>query len=195
MAINKLNLRIESFIYEKYSQENKRIVLGEGNIQSPEMMLVGEAPGAQEVEMGRPFVGKAGKNLEVFLETLGLKRENLYVTNVVKFRPTKKGKRENLVNRTPTNKEMDDFIPFLLEEWEIIQPKMIVTLGNSPLYAFTGGKNIGQTHGKPMKIVINQKTAVLFPLYHPAAVIYNRGLMETYEKDLQQLKIFIKNKA
>ena len=186
-----MNQEINSFFIEKYPHEKEKMVLGEGNIQNPVIMLIGEAPGGQEVALGRPFVGKAGKNLDVFLKTLELKRENLYITNVVKFRPTKKGKKENWVNRTPTNKEMEDFTPFLIKEWEKIQPKIIVTLGNSPLFAITGKKNIGEVHGEAMEITINQKGALLFPLYHPAAVIYNRSLMETYEKDLQELKIFI----
>ena len=112
-------------------------VWGEGPLHA-ELMLIGEAPGEQEAREGRPFVGRAGKNLDRFLTLAGLTREQIYITNAVKFRPTRRGKREKPVNRTPTDQEIACFRPLLLREIRLIRPQMIVTLGNVPLRAVTG---------------------------------------------------------
>lgn len=168
----------------------KKIVFGEGK-QQAKICMIGEAPGGDEEKQGRPFVGKAGKNLSSFLETIGLKREDIYITNVVKFRPTNiSPKTGNFVNRPPKHSEIDFFLPYLMKELEIIKPDIIVTLGNVPLKAVTGDDSatIGDMHG----VMTTTKDGYrLFPLYHPAAIIYNRGLSETYQNDLQVLKNYV----
>lgn len=171
------------------SYPNERLVLGHGNLNSP-IMLIGEAPGAKEVELGEPFVGQAGKHLEESLQILEIKREDIYITNSVKYRPTKMNPETGrLSNRTPTMNEIENFRQFVLEEIDIVNPEIIVTLGNIPLKSLLEKSiKIGEVHGKLENIYINGNMYSLFPLYHPAAVIYNRSLREVYLKDLQELK-------
>ena len=172
---------------EQSPYREKTLVFGGGK-EHPRIMLIGEAPGGEEEKQGRPFVGKAGANLTIFLETLGLPREEVYISNVVKLRPTKiSPKTGKPVNRPPSRQEFDFFRPFLLEEIRLAAPEWIVTLGNVPLRAVTGEKSIviGDCHGRESRTPDGRR---LFPLYHPAAVIYNRSLSETYMADLQVLK-------
>lgn len=166
--------------------KEKTLVYGDGSLH-PQIMLIGEAPGGDEEKQGRPFVGKAGKNLTEFLTAIGLQREDLYISNVVKLRPTKESpKTGKLVNRPPSKEEIAFFLPFLQEEIRLVDPKWIVTLGNVPLKAATGENiTIGDCHGAPRQLEENRR---LFPLYHPAAIIYNRSLKETYYADLEVLK-------
>lgn len=167
---------------------NKKSVSGNGN-KNAKICLVGEAPGNNEVLQGKPFVGSAGKNLDEFLEILELERSELYITNVVKIRPTKiSPKTGKEINRPPNKEEVAFFKRFLYEEIEIINPKIIVTLGNFALKAFSGDNaQIGDCHA----ILTKYKTYNLFPLYHPASVIYNRALRETYLSDLHKLKSYL----
>ena len=170
------------------------IVFGEG-AENPALMMIGEAPGGDEEKQGRPFVGKAGKNLSAFLEVVGLKREEIYISNVVKLRPTKESpKTGKAVNRPPSAEEIAFFLPYLLEEIKVISPKVVVTLGNVPLKAVTGEKKavIGDYHGNPTPLADGR---TLFALYHPAAVIYNRALQVTYDEDLLELKAFLQKEG
>lgn len=174
-------------IVEKYPGE--KIIIGYGDLNSP-IILIGEAPGAKEIEIGEPFVGQAGKHFEEFLEVLNIKREDVYITNSVKYRPTKMNpKTKRLSNRTPTNKEIDIFRPYIHEEIKIVNPKIIITLGNIPLKAiFNENLRIGEVHGKLMNIEIGNVNYKVFPLYHPAAIIYRRELKDVYMEDLKRLK-------
>lgn len=185
--IQSLNKRI----LEDYTNEN--IVFGDGNLDCS-IMLIGEAPGAKEVELKKPFVGQAGKYLDEFIEVLDIEREQLYITNVVKYRPTKKStKTDGVVNRTPTNIEIEKFKKYLIEEIDIIDPEIIVPLGNTPIKGiFEDNLKIGEVHGKALKANIKGKEYMVFPLYHPAAVIYRRELKKVYLDDLQELKKLIK---
>ena len=170
------------------------IVFGEG-AENPTLMMIGEAPGGDEEKQGRPFVGKAGKNLSAFLEVVGLKREEIYISNVVKLRPTKESpKTGKAVNRPPSAEEIAFFLPYLLEEIKVISPKVVVTLGNVPLKAVTGERKavIGDYHGTPTPLADGR---TLFALYHPAAVIYNRALQATYDEDLLALKAFLQKEG
>lgn len=179
-------------VMEEYSHE--KIVLGHGDLNSS-IILIGEAPGAKEIEMGEPFVGQAGKHFEEFLEVLNIKREDVYITNSVKYRPTKiNPKTKRLSNRTPTSREIDAFRRYIYEEIDIIKPSIIVTLGNTPLKAiFNDDLKIGEVHGKIMEVKIQDENYRIFPLYHPAAIIYRRELKGTYMEDLIKLKKEIKN--
>lgn len=174
--------------------QGKTLVFGEGAAE-PALMMIGEAPGGDEEKQGHPFVGKAGKNLSAFLEVVGLKREEIYISNVVKLRPVKESpKTGKAVNRPPSADEIAFFLPFLQEEIKIVAPKVIVTLGNVPLKAVTGEKMavIGDYHGKPLPLADGR---TLFALYHPAAVIYNRALQVVYDEDLLQLKAFLQKEG
>ena len=185
----KLLQAVETSAYQEHI-----IVFGEG-AENPALMMIGEAPGGDEEKQGRPFVGKAGKNLSAFLEVVGLKREEIYISNVVKLRPTKNSpKTGKSVNRPPSAEEITFFLPFLLEEIRMISPKVVVTLGNVPLKAVTGEKKavIGDYHGKPTPLADGR---TLFALYHPAAVIYNRALQATYDEDLLELKAFLQKEG
>lgn len=163
-----------------------QFVPGEGKQHTPMLMLVGEAPGEQETLQRCPFVGKAGKNLDNFLQTLGICREDIYITNVVKVRPTKRSARGRLSNRPPNRREKEVFTPWLLAEIDALCPGMIVTLGNTPLQALMGESAlIGGCHGQCLQTASG---IPLFALYHPAAIIYNRALADTYQEDLLKLK-------
>lgn len=178
-------------IIKKDLNINPAIVPGEGKMDAL-IMLVGEAPGGEEERMGKPFVGAAGKNLDKFLNVLNIERSEIYITNVVKFRPFKLSEKTGKkINRTPNQKEINVSYPILKKEIYIIKPRIIVTLGNTPLRAVTGDKSIsiGDVHGT----VMNAENTLLFPLYHPASVIYNQKLYDVYNEDLLKLKSFIEN--
>ena len=171
---------VSAFIREIYEEEKKVLVFGEGRIGAP-VMMIGEAPGEQESLQGRPFVGKAGKNLDEFLKEAGMDRGELYVTNTVKFRPTKVSAAGRTVNRPPTQEEIKLFLPFLMKEIAIVAPRCVITLGNVPLKALMGREAvIGDLHGQ----WLDWNGRTLFPMYHPASVIYNPSLKEVYRADI-----------
>lgn len=163
----------------------RKIVFGEGK-ENAEIMLIGEAPGGEEEKQGRPFVGSAGKNLNGFLEILDLKREEIFLSNVVKLRPFKLSpKTGKPVNRPPDRSELDFFTPYLLKEIKEVSPLIAVTLGNTALRAVLEDKKavIGDYHGR-----ITDKNGIkIFALYHPASIIYNQSLKEVYNEDLIKL--------
>ena len=181
--LDRMRAELERLIAELYEGERKILVHGEG-APDARVMLVGEAPGEQETLQGRPFVGKAGKNLNEFLELAGLRREELYVTNAVKFRPTKLSAAGRIVNRPPTREEVQLFLPWLRREIELVRPGVIVTLGNVPLRALTGPKTvIGDAH-----VAFREVEGLrLYPMYHPASLIYNPSLREVYAQDVRRL--------
>ncbi len=155
----------------------------------PSVMLVGEAPGAKEVEEGRPFAGAAGKNLDEFLNATGLQRDELYISNVVKIRPCETGPTGRLRNRPPNREEITFFLPYLEKEILLLSPKLLVTLGNTPLQALSQPANtVGACHGQQLK---SRLGLPLFSLYHPASIIYNRSLAPVYQADMEQLARFI----
>ena len=155
-------------------------------------MLIGEAPGAEETRLSRPFVGRAGKNLDEFLRVLGLARGDVYITNAVKFRPYRISAKGTLSNRPPKKNEIACMLPLLLREIEAVCPKVVVTLGNVPLKCVLGNRaTIGMHHASPQAAKARAHTFVLFPLYHPASIIYNRALADVYTQDLQALEQFI----
>lgn len=184
--------RCRDFFAALWPGEEKPLVFGRGKALAPRLMLIGEAPGEQEVMQGRPFVGKAGKNLDAFLESVRLPAEAIYISNTVKIRPTRLSPRGRMVNRPPTREEIGLFVPFLLEEIELVQPRMLVTLGNVSLKALAGEEHtIGQSHGNllPVRLKLpgGEQELPLFPLYHPASVIYNPSLKAVYAQDLEAL--------
>jgi len=158
-------------------------VPGEGDLASP-VVLVGEAPGRKEDESGRPFVGSAGKLLDTALEHVGLGRSDVYITNVVKCRPPG--------NRRPKSGEVEACTRYLDEQLGIVAPRVVAPMGNSALRYFLkrfelGRHVIGEVHGRDFPAEFSWGTATLFPLYHPAAVLYNRSLEGTLRSDLEAL--------
>ena len=188
MEMNKLRADLEKLIGEIYEGEKKVLVHGEGSIGA-RVMLVGEAPGEQETLKRRPFVGKAGKNLDEFLELAELDRSALYVSNTVKFRPTKISAAGRTVNRPPTKEEIRLFLPWLQREIALVRPEVVVTLGNVPLKALAGsGAVIGSMHGTFQQV----ENMLLYPMYHPASMIYNPGLREVYAGDIRKLAAWLR---
>lgn len=155
-----------------------QLVMGHGNIEA-EVVLIGEAPGKQEDEQGRPFIGASGKLLDALLLEAGLTRQDLYITNIVKYRPPN--------NRDPRPSEKAAFLPYLLEELAIIQPKVIVTLGRHSLEYFLPDAKMSDVHGRSLEVTLGGQTVTLLPLYHPAAALFNGGLRSTLFSDILQL--------
>ena len=157
----------------------KNIVPGEGNAET-EIMFIGEGPGQKEDELGRPFVGAAGKFLDEMLGIISLKREDVYIANVVKCRPPQ--------NRDPLPEEASACWPWLLEQIKIIQPKLIVTLGRHSMERFLPNQKISQMHGTLIiKTIPEIGKQNFYTLYHPAAALYNGGMREILIKDFQKI--------
>jgi len=178
---------------DAYFKQDVPLVYGDGSVEA-NIVLVGEAPGRYEIEKGKPFVGQAGKNLDEFMDILQLKREDIYITNVVKFRPYRiNDKTGRISNRPPTKEEISLCRPFLRRELGIIEPKLLVSLGNVPLKCLTGDEaaTIGEYHGKPITINFTGSNMILFPLYHPASIIYRAELKSVYIEDLHKLKDYM----
>lgn len=188
-CIDEINAYYSSLLKCKQEYYDYSFVLGNGRENRPKLFFVGEAPGKDEELQGLPFVGKAGKELSGFLETLELTREEIYITNAVKFRPFKLSERGTKSNRTPDELEISDFSPWIKEEIAFIRPKIVVSLGNTPLKSLLGNNpGIGRLHGRIQEY--NEETSI-FPLYHPAALIYKPELRHTMEEDVALLKSFI----
>lgn len=154
-------------------------VPGKGNYQS-DVIFVGEAPGRNEDKNGEPFVGVAGKKLSLALEEAGISRDTIYITNVVKCRPPN--------NRVPSSTERDTCNDYLKQEISIIKPKIICILGNTAYNSILGGSEITKYRGK----VVRKDNQLYFLTVHPAATIYNQGLIETLKSDIAKLFELIK---
>ncbi len=170
----------------KYRTENKYFpVIGEGSHFS-EIMFVGEAPGKNEALKARPFCGASGRVLDELLQSIELKREDVYITNIVKDRPPD--------NRDPSPEEIALYSPFLDRQIDIIQPKTIATLGRfSMAYIMnTFGlqselKTISQIHGKVFEGKTSYGTVRIIPLYHPAVALYNGSTKDILKEDFKIL--------
>lgn len=167
--------------------ENKNLpVIGEGS-HFAKIMFIGEAPGRNEARTGRPFCGAAGKILDELLESAGIKREDVYVTNIVKDRPPQ--------NRDPLPEEIEVYGPFLDRQIEIIQPKIIATLGRysmgyiMPKFGLEFElEPISVNHGKVFDGTTSYGGIKVVPLYHPAVAVYNSHTKDTLKKDFEVLK-------
>ncbi len=169
------------------------LVFGEGNPDS-KVLFIGEAPGKNEDLQGRPFVGASGKILDQSLENINLSRSDVYITNIVKYRPED--------NRDPSDSEKEQFLPYLLAQILIIKPKLLVTLGRHSMSCFIKNGTINSVHGKIVNINFNifgfdfltkssQKVFNLLPLFHPAATIYNRNLKNVWQEDFNKILNYI----
>ena len=154
-------------------------VPGDGDPDA-QLMFIGEAPGAQEDKAGVPFVGASGKFLDEMLETIGLRRDDVFVTNIVKFRPPD--------NRDPSKEEIDVCLPYLLSQIKVIQPSLIIFLGRHSMNVFLPELKISEAHGK----VYKRSGMVFLPLYHPAAALYNGGMRQTLIDDFAKIPSILK---
>jgi uracil-DNA glycosylase family 4 len=157
----------------------KSVVFGSGNADA-DLMFVGEAPGASEDEQGVPFVGQAGKLLEKLLGEIGLQRSDVFIANTLKCRPPG--------NRDPLPLEIENCRDFLYEQVELIQPKVICTLGNFATKLLRDDKTgITRLHGQPELLAVGQRMVRLYPIFHPAAALYTPRMMQTLREDFQRL--------
>lgn len=158
----------------KLSETRINAVPGKGNFTA-DVIFVGEAPGKSEDQKGEPFVGAAGKKLTLALESIGVSRDSVYITNIVKCRPPE--------NRVPANNEVEMCGSYLKKEIEIIEPKIICVLGNTAYGSLLGGDSISKNRGK----IIKFQDRLYFLTFHPAATIYNQSLFEVFCDDLKRL--------
>lgn len=155
------------------------IVMGQGNLDA-EIMFIGEAPGANEAEQRVPFVGRGGQLLNRTLENFaGIKREDCYVSNIVKVRPPN--------NRDPLPEEIAAFLPFLQEEIAFIQPKMFVTLGRFSMNFFLPDAKISAVHGVMQRFWWNGQITYLLPQYHPAAALRGTRMLNAFQEDIAKI--------
>lgn len=155
----------------------KHLVFGEGS-PTAKIIFIGEAPGRNEDETGLPFVGAAGKFLDELLGSINLKREDVYITSILKYRPPK--------NRDPKPEEKAEFWPYLEAQLQVLRPHLIVTLGRHSLNCFLPKAKIGDVHGQPQQ----WQGYALLPLYHPASVLYNPSIKQAVSDDFQIIATF-----
>ena len=179
----------ESPLYQYRVDNGYYPVIGQGNHYA-DIMFIGEAPGKNEAEIGRPFCGASGRVLDELLATIALNRDDVYVTNILKDRPPN--------NRDPVRAEIDLYAPFLERQIDIIQPKVIATLGRFAMDfilrqfgSLQAGLRISQLHGSVIKVRTAYGSASVVPLFHPAAALYNASQRTTLEQDFQALTPFM----
>jgi uracil-DNA glycosylase len=155
------------------------LVFGEGNPDA-EIVFIGEAPGKNEDLQGKPFIGAAGRFLNEMLAQIGLNREDVYITSILKYRPPD--------NRDPLPQEKTVFLPYLQAQLEVIQPLLVVTLGRHSTNCFLPDLQISKVHGQAKRY----KGQAYLPLYHPAAALYNSGMRQTLIDDFMKIPGIIK---
>lgn len=164
------------------AQGRTNTVPGEGP-ENAAIMMIGEAPGFHEDRQGRPFVGAAGNLLDELLATINLKRNEIYICNVLKCRPPQ--------NRDPQPDEMDACKPYLDKQIELIRPKIIITISRFAMARWFADKKISEIHGKPKKF----GDLVVLPMYHPAAALHQPSLRRTLEEDFKKIPGILKELA
>jgi len=172
---------IDDNVTPELAKQATQLVFGDGNIDA-DVVFIGEAPGKNEDLQGKPFVGASGKFLDEMLDMIGMKREDVYITNIVKYRPPN--------NRDPQPDEKKAFLPYLQIQLEIIQPKVLVTLGRHSMNCFLPDLQISKIHGQPKRVKLSLKDhsgdvleVVILPLFHPAAALYNPMQRQTLIDD------------
>ena len=177
-----------------------QLVMGDGNLDA-RVVFIGEAPGKNEDLQGKPFVGASGKFLDEMIAAAEMKRADIYITNIVKYRPPN--------NRDPLPEEKRSFWPYLMEQLEIINPKVIVTLGRHAMNCFIPDGKISVDHGHPRQVVLHPSPDasicppregegkrveyrwLVMPLYHPAAALYNGSMRQTLIDDFLKVPALI----
>lgn len=186
---NDIMLLKNSPLYSYRIKEGNLPVVGGGD-SNAQIIFVGEAPGKNEAKTGKPFCGAAGKKLDEVLAFVKISREEVYITNIVKDRPPE--------NRDPTQEEIDLYAPFLDRQINIIQPKIIATLGRFSMvyilnmFGLDSSAPISVVRGKVFEVKTNYGEIKIIPMYHPAATIYNQHLKEDFKKDFKTLKKLLK---
>ncbi|MEE8173904.1 MAG: uracil-DNA glycosylase [Dehalococcoidia bacterium] len=173
-ALTELHEEISHCQECELARHRTRVVPGEG-AENAAILFIGEAPGWHEDQQGRPFVGPAGQFLNELLASIGLRREDVYIANVLKCRP--------LANRDPLPAEIQSCRKWLDRQIELIGPKMIVTLGRYSLARFFPGETIGRVHGKARK----QGDVICYAMYHPAAALHQQSLRESIKSDMLKI--------
>lgn len=166
----------------RLQRTRRNVVPGEGN-SGAEIVFVGQCPGEQEDLQGRPFVGRAGQILNELLEGIKIRRDDVYITNIVKDRPPD--------NRDPMVDEVRACSPYLEREIRVINPKLIVTLGKFATEFFVPEGKISQIHGEPYRV----RGLVILPLYHPAAALRSTGVLEELRRDFRKIPRVLAGKA
>ena len=171
----------------RLAEGRTQVVFGVGN-PNADLMFVGEAPGFHEDKQGFPFVGQAGKLLDKLLAGIGLERADVYVANVIKCRPPG--------NRDPVPDEIESCEPYLFRQIELIEPRVIATLGNFATKLLSG-KQLGITrvHGQEQDVTLGGRRALLYPLYHPAAALYTPSMLTVLEEDFARLPVLLDSES
>jgi len=172
--LEQVNRALRSCKKCRLSRTRTNVVPGEGDA-SAEIMFIGQCPGFHEDQQGRPFVGRAGQLLDELLTSIGLKREKVFITNIVKGRPPE--------NRDPMADEVRSCSPYLERQIKIINPKLIITLGRFASEFFIPDGKISQIHGVPHRV----KGLLVLPLYHPAAALRSGGVAEVLRDDFRKI--------
>jgi DNA polymerase len=163
----------------RLSQGRTQVVFGVGNPHA-DLMFVGEAPGFHEDKQGVPFVGQAGKLLDKLLGGIGLERSEVYIANVLKCRPPG--------NRDPQPDEIESCEPHLFRQIELIQPRVVATLGNFATKLLSGKPTgITRVHGQEQEVTLGGNRVLLFPLYHPAAALYTPAMLNVLQEDFRRI--------
>jgi DNA polymerase len=179
-ALSELKAKIEaSGVTPELRDQATQLVFGVGSPDA-DIVFIGEAPGKNEDLKGEPFIGAAGKFLNEMLASIDLERSDIYITNIVKYRPP--------ANRDPEPAEIQAFIPYLEQQLAIIKPKLVVFLGRHSMNVFLPELKIGQAHGKPVR----KNGQVYLPLFHPAAALYNGGMRQTLLDDFSLIPAILK---
>ena len=173
---------IDKNVCPELANQATNLVMGDGNADA-DIVFIGEAPGKKEDEQGLPFVGAAGKFLDDMLARAGMDRSDVFITNIVKYRPPN--------NRDPSPEEKAAFWPYLLEQLNIIKPKVVITLGRHSMEYFLPDAKIGQVHGQSKQINLRGNRVVIIPLYHPAAALYNGSMRQTLIDDFVNVPMII----
>jgi uracil-DNA glycosylase len=161
------------------AQTRTQVVFGAGS-PTAELMFVGEAPGFHEDKNGVPFVGAAGKLLSKLLDGIGLSRDDVYICNTVKCRPPG--------NRNPLPEELEACETHLFRQIEIIQPRLVATLGNFATKLLSGKPaGITQVHGREQQVVLGGRPVTLYPIFHPAAALYTPRMLQVLEEDFRRI--------
>jgi uracil-DNA glycosylase len=178
-ALDDLRREVEECGRCALGETRTRAVFGEGDPDA-DLLFVGEAPGYHEDQQGRPFVGAAGKLLDELLASIGLRREQVYIANVLKSRPPN--------NRDPRPEEIAACQPYLWRQIELIEPLVVCTLGNFATKLLSGDPaGITRVHGRPRPTVIAGRELFLFPIFHPAAALYTPSMLATLKEDVARL--------
>ncbi len=163
----------------RLAEGRTQVVFGVGD-PNADLMFVGEAPGFHEDQQGYPFVGQAGKLLDKLLAGIGLDRQDVYIANVLKCRPPG--------NRDPQPDEIHSCEPHLFRQLELIEPKLVATLGNFATKLLSGKPDgITRVHGTPQEASVGGRTVTLYPIFHPAAALYTPAMLRTLEEDFARI--------